>query len=104
MSNLLGLTDAIERVTGRRPNLSTSWRWSTRGVNGFRLETVILGGKRMTTVEMVEAFIRATTEARDASYPTTATVAPTKAREKQIAKASADLHSKLNKKRTKAKA
>lgn len=105
LKNLLPIPIAVERVTGTRLNLSTTWRWSTKGVKGIRLETVIIGGRRLTSVEMVEAFIAATTEARNASYPITASVAPTKSREKQMAKASADLHAKLHKqKRTKARA
>ena len=89
----------FEEVTGRRPNLSTCWRWSTKGARGIRLETIIVGGKRLTTREMVEAFIKATTESRNASYPITTVVAPTKAREKQMAKAVADLDALLNKKK-----
>ena len=98
----LSLTDAVFLVTGRRPNLSTSWRWSTKGCRGIRLETVIVGGKRLTTLEMVRAFIRATTDARNATYETQF-VAPTSQRQKQIEKASADLRAKLNTKRTKSR-
>ena len=103
LKELIPIHTAVEQVTGRRFNLSTAWRWSTKGAKGIRLETVILGGKRMTTIAMVEAFIKATTDARNALYETQY-IAPTKSREKQISKASADLHSKLSKKRTKAKA
>ena len=103
LKGLSPISSAIEQVTGRRPNLSTCWRWSTKGIQNIRLETVVLGGKRMTTIAMVEAFIRSTTDARNASYKTQY-IAPTKAREKQIEKASADLSAKLSKKRTKAKA
>jgi hypothetical protein len=99
----LSLTEAVFLVTGRRPNLSTSWRWSTKGARGIRLETVIVGGKRLTTVEMVRAFIRASTDARNATYETPY-VAPTSQRQKQIEKASADLRAKLSKKRTKSRA
>ena len=100
---LLHIVDAFEQVAGRRPNLSTTWRWSTKGCKGIRLETVVFGGKRLTTVAMVEAFLSATTQARNAMYETQV-VAPSKSREKQIAKASLDLRAKLNKKRSKAKA
>lgn len=99
----LSLTDAVFFVTGRRPNLSTSWRWSTKGCRGIRLETVIVGGKRLTTIEMVRAFVRATTDARNATYETQF-VAPTSQRQKQMEKASEMLRDKLSKKRTKARA
>jgi hypothetical protein len=99
----LSLTEAVFCVTGRRPNLSTSWRWSTKGCRGIRLETVIVGGKRLTTVEMVRAFIRASTDARNATYETQF-VAPTSQRQKQIDKASEMLRDKLSKKRSKSRA
>ena len=102
MPKLLSLSDAIETVTGRRPNLSTSWRWTTRGCSGVRLQTICVGGKRLTTCEMVEDFIQATTAAKHAPYEKLP-VAPSKVREKQVAKASADLRNKCSK-RTKAKA
>lgn len=104
MHLLMHMVDAIEHVTGRRPNLSTVWRWSVHGCGGIRLETVVLGGKRLTTIEMVEAFVKATTDARNGA-PQAPVVAPTKAREKQIAKASAALSAKVQKlKRTDATA
>lgn len=96
MQKLLNICEAIHSVTGRRFNLSTGWRWSTKGCRGIRLETVIVGGKRLTTVEMVEAFIKATTDARNSTYETQH-VATTSARERQIAKASAELRAKLSK-------
>lgn len=98
MHNLMRMVDAIDQVTGRRPNLSTAWRWSTTGIEGIRLETVVLGGKRLCTVEMVEAFIAATTAAKNATYQTQY-VAPTKSREKQIAKATADLQARFDKRK-----
>jgi len=65
LKGLLPIPTAFEQVTGHRPNLSTGWRWSTKGCRGIRLETVIVGGKRLTTIEMVKAFIKATTDARN---------------------------------------
>lgn len=41
----------------RRPNFSTWWRWSTAGVRGVRLETILIGGRRYTTAQAVERFI-----------------------------------------------
>ena len=104
MQKLLNICEAIHSVTGRRPNLSTGWRWSTKGCRGIRLRTAVLGGKMLTTIAWVEEFIQATTEARNANYVSPVATSST-TRDKQIAKASADLHAKLNKpKRAKAKA
>ncbi|MCE3018975.1 MAG: DUF1580 domain-containing protein [Pirellula sp.] len=66
MSEYLTLPEAVERVTGRRPHLSTSWRWATRGCKGIRLQTVCVGVKRLTTIEWVQSFIQALTEQRNA--------------------------------------
>jgi hypothetical protein len=52
------LNRAVDFVPGR-PNISTLWRWATKGVRGVRLGTIIVGGRRMTTPDMIETFLRA---------------------------------------------
>jgi hypothetical protein len=52
------------RVTPGRPHLSTLWRWATSGFRGQRLETVTVGGKRLTSKEAVMRFADATNRAR----------------------------------------
>ena len=65
---LLPLCTAVHAATGTKPHLSTVLRWSTRGTaDGIRLETQILGGRRLTSVEAVLRYMAATTEARDKS-------------------------------------
>lgn len=60
------LCEAVHAATGTKPHLSTVIRWSTRGTaDGIRLETQILGGRRLTSVEAVLRYMAATTEARD---------------------------------------
>lgn len=44
-----------------KPHKSTVWRWVLKGVRGIRLETIVVGGKRYTTIEAIERFIAATT-------------------------------------------
>lgn len=46
-------------------HLSTCHRWRLRGVNGIRLETVRMGGKRVTSRQAVERFFAATTASVD---------------------------------------
>lgn len=46
-------------------NASTIWRWVQKGVRGCRLETVLVGGKRQTSVEAFARFVDATTAAAD---------------------------------------
>ena len=48
---LMPLVDAVDRATGRRPHLSTVLRWCTKG--NVRLESRILGGRRLTSVDAV---------------------------------------------------
>ena len=47
----------------RRPGFSTWWRWSTRGIRGVKLETILIGGRRCTTAEAVARFFEHTTAA-----------------------------------------
>src|SRR5687767_3852118 len=42
---------------------STIWRWSLRGIRGVRLETVVIGGIRMSTDAALSRFFVATTAA-----------------------------------------
>lgn len=68
------LAKALEFVPGR-PNLSTLYRWCFKGVKGVRLETVCIGGTRMTSRKALERFFQATTLAADALLVTPATTA-----------------------------
>jgi hypothetical protein len=56
---------------GDRPiNVSTLWRWATVGCRGIRLETILAGGSRATSLEAVERFFEALTVQADPSAPT----------------------------------
>lgn len=59
----LPVLTAIEAQTGVRPHPSTPWRWATKGQGGVVLQTWMVGGRRMTTVEAVAEFIEARTQA-----------------------------------------
>jgi hypothetical protein len=52
----------LKFMRGRRKKLSnaTLWRWITCGLRGVKLETILIGGTRCTSVEAVERFIMAT--------------------------------------------
>ena len=45
---------------------STLWRWHRKGISGVRLETICLGGIRYTSVEALQRFFAAVTEAKSA--------------------------------------
>jgi hypothetical protein len=65
---LLNLSDAFEKVTDRRPNPCTTWRWSTKGVKGVKLQVTFMGGTRLTTEEWVRDFIDAVSRANMAKH------------------------------------
>jgi hypothetical protein len=47
------------QYNGRGPNLATVWRWSDRGVRGVKLETWMVGGRKVTTPAAVDRFLAA---------------------------------------------
>ena len=56
---LLSLTDATKTVPvidGKRPHVSTVWRWCRKGVRGVRLEHVRLGHRICTSGEALNRF------------------------------------------------
>jgi len=62
--SVVSLTDVAKSLPGR-PNITTIWRWRNRGVRGVKLETILLGGRRMTSHEALARFFAATTAAAD---------------------------------------
>lgn len=56
-NDLVPVEVAFQRVTGRRPNAATIYRWSTRGSNGVVLRTWEVDGQLMTEIEAVEYFL-----------------------------------------------
>ncbi len=63
---LIPRVEAVQKTTGRRPHLSTDLRWcQRRNRHGLRLESWIVGGRRLTSVEAVERYIDANTKAAD---------------------------------------
>lgn len=58
LKEYLPLSKAVRRVTGTSPHLSTLLRWCTVGARGRTLAHVNIGGRKMTTIEDVQAFIQ----------------------------------------------
>ena len=52
-----GEDDRLIRTIGRVTE-KTIRRWAARGVRGRRLESVVVGGRRYTSSEAIERFIR----------------------------------------------
>jgi hypothetical protein len=80
---IITLAEASHRLPGR-PDISTLWRWRSRGVRGVTLDSVVIGGRRYTSVEALERFAQALTAAPRPPSP-----GPSAARQRQIAAAEA---------------
>ncbi len=66
--SLQTLTDAAKSLP-TRPAVSTLHRWRLRGVRGVRLETCLVGGRRLTSKEALKRFSAATTAAAAGEPP-----------------------------------
>ena len=66
--DLISLSQAARELPGR-PHLSTIWRWTTRGVRGVVLETLVVAGRRFTSHEALQRFVAATTAAATRAAP-----------------------------------
>jgi Protein of unknown function (DUF1580) len=62
--DLLLLAKANVEVPGR-PHPSTVARWALKGINGVKLETLIVGGRRYTSYQAVQRFLYKLNEVRD---------------------------------------
>jgi hypothetical protein len=61
---IVGLAELPKRLNlrrnGRPLSPVTVWRWATYGLRNVKLETIKLGGRRITSVEAFQRFIAAT--------------------------------------------
>ena len=53
------------RRGGKRPHVSTLYRWSRQGCGGIRLETIRFGATRCTSLEAIQRFANRLTAAED---------------------------------------
>jgi hypothetical protein len=76
--SLFDAADYLGKLTGRKPHVSTLWRWCMKGCKGVRLESICIGGKRFVTATAIEQFIDASTAAQSAkaAQPAAATSEP----------------------------
>jgi hypothetical protein len=51
----------IGRLTGKKPNVSTIWRWCLKGVRGVILESIRVGGQRFVSRAALARFIEQST-------------------------------------------
>jgi hypothetical protein len=77
----------VSKILPGRPNVSTIWRWVTKGCRGQQLATIRIGGINYIAKSELERFLSATND-RTVSICN-------KSRVKQLAKVSADLDAEL---------
>ena len=61
LSHLIPLADVprlLPAVGGKKPNISTIWRWALKGIGGTKLEAVRIGRCWYTTESAIQAFGR----------------------------------------------
>src|SRR4051812_18032861 len=52
-----------------RPSTATLWRWAMKGIRGVKLDTVVIGGRRYTSVEAFDRFTLGLNADRGAATP-----------------------------------
>jgi len=58
--SLLTISQAAKSLP-MRPNVSTVWRWVLQGCGGIKLESILIGGRRLTSSEAIQRFADART-------------------------------------------
>lgn len=61
-TKLMSLTAAVHAATGETFHRATVARWATEGIGGVRLRSWRVGGRRLTNIVEVIAFVRATSD------------------------------------------
>lgn len=83
-------TGHVPKRNGKKVAVSTVWRWAMRGVRGIRLETIVIGGTRRTSLEALQRFFENVTAAADGTAPRART---SRQREAQMRAAERELES-----------
>ena len=72
---LKNLAEHLPKRNGRPVATSTLWRWSSTGVKGVQLETVLVGGQRYSSLEAFRRFVAAGNQRGQVKKPDPARVA-----------------------------
>ena len=78
----------VPQHTPGRPSLATIWRWVLRGTRAGKLESILVGGRRFTSVEAIQRFAQQSTAAADGEKAPSRTSLQ---RERDISQAEAEL-------------
>jgi hypothetical protein len=74
------------QCNGHGPNVATLWRWTVKGVRGIKLESSLVGGRRVTTPAAVRRFVAALSNPRDQRPSPAHSVAAHRAAELELAR------------------
>lgn len=62
--------ERLPRLQQDRPvHVSTLWRWAMQGLRGIKLETIKIGGPRVTSAQALQRFIAALSNAAPPAAP-----------------------------------
>jgi hypothetical protein len=65
---VIPIAEAPQHIPGR-PSLATVWRGVLNGTRAGKLESVLIGGRRFTSLESIQRFAKQSTAAADADTP-----------------------------------
>lgn len=54
---VIPIAEAPQHIPGR-PSLATIWRWVLSGTRSGKLESILIGGRRFTSVESIHRFVQ----------------------------------------------
>ena len=92
-NKLLALSQAagfLRRLGGKKIATSSIWRWCRKGARGVRLEHAIIGSRIATSVQALNRFVNALSEAPVAERQYTHQPVPKRRTEKQRERAIAE--------------
>lgn len=56
------------KVPGRKVSTQTIYRWCSSGIDGIKLETIVIGGRMQTSQEALIRFFAAVTKAKQTQH------------------------------------
>jgi len=60
--NVFPVNEAPKHIASR-PSQASVWRWVLNGVGGIKLDSILIGGRRLTSSEAIQRFADARTAA-----------------------------------------
>lgn len=84
---IISVTEAPKHIPGR-PSVATIWRWVLNGTRAGKLDSILIGGRRFTSVEAIQRFADLSTAVADGQPAPART---TRQREKAVRAAEREL-------------